>query len=108
MRYGSRYTVQLDAQNFRWSPNAAVFKIAAAAAIDQELIKGWAVWWVLSGYYLVSPSHGWQTSPVTLLHVKGEHSTIGPSSERPSLFKPGSLIHTMCWKEARPLGELDL
>lgn len=30
-------------------------KIAAAAAIDQELIKGWAVWWVLSGYYLVSP-----------------------------------------------------
>lgn len=64
-------SVQLNAQDFRWSLNAAIFKTAAAATIDQELTKCGAVWWVLSSYSLVIPVSWVETSPAVLLQVKG-------------------------------------
>lgn len=78
--------VQLNAQNFRWSPNAAIFKTAAAAAIDQEVIQRWAIWWVLSGYYLIIPVLWMEDKPCHAAPYQRGHSTIEPSSERSSVL----------------------
>lgn len=64
-------SAKLNAQTFRWSLNTAIFKIAAAATIDQELTKCWAVLWELSSYYVIVSVSWMEKSLAVLLHVKG-------------------------------------
>lgn len=64
-------SARLNAQTFTRSLNTAIFKIAAAATIDQELTKCWAVCWELSSYYLIVSVSWMEKSPAMLFHVKG-------------------------------------